>query len=333
MATTVGERIRIRRAELKITQKQLADMTGLSQGHISKLENNTYDISISQLRKIADVLEVNTYYLIDNAIMPTKDEIRDGHDVLDDLELLNDKMNFNDMLDLISVCKHTTFFKTPHYKPVLLLWKARALISLRRFKEGLACCLAALKNSQFLRDEVVIELYNAMGTAYQHLARIDDAMMYLQRAYELLVSTPQKVNPRVKRVVLYNIGYAYNSRQEYGIASKYLDQAQKVLETEMSSYMRVMGQILHVRGIHAYMSGDLKMALELTNNSLRYYNAIGHVYGSSESMNNLAFITKELGNVEESERRYRELIELFRKHPDKVSKSAIEEVRKEGYDV
>ena len=44
------------RAKLGITQKQLADKSGVSQANISKIENGSYRPSISILKRIADGL-------------------------------------------------------------------------------------------------------------------------------------------------------------------------------------------------------------------------------------------------------------------------------------
>lgn len=44
------------RTQLGITQKQLADKSGVSQANISKIENGSYRPSIATLKKIADGL-------------------------------------------------------------------------------------------------------------------------------------------------------------------------------------------------------------------------------------------------------------------------------------
>lgn len=45
------------RTKLGITQKQLAEKSGVSQSNISKIENGTYKPSITILKRIADALE------------------------------------------------------------------------------------------------------------------------------------------------------------------------------------------------------------------------------------------------------------------------------------
>ncbi len=44
------------REEKRMTQKDLADLTGIPQGHISRIENGNYNPSLAYLKRIADGL-------------------------------------------------------------------------------------------------------------------------------------------------------------------------------------------------------------------------------------------------------------------------------------
>jgi transcriptional regulator with XRE-family HTH domain len=59
---TVGERIRQRRLELGLTQRELAS-EGISYAYISRLEANARQPSIKALRKLAPKLGVSPYWL------------------------------------------------------------------------------------------------------------------------------------------------------------------------------------------------------------------------------------------------------------------------------
>lgn len=62
---TVGERIKLRRLELKLSQSELAAKAGYSdKSAISKLEHSENDITLKQVKRIADALEVSPSYLI-----------------------------------------------------------------------------------------------------------------------------------------------------------------------------------------------------------------------------------------------------------------------------
>lgn len=56
----IGDSIRARRKELKLTQSQLAKKAGTSQGYIADTENGNLDNpSLKKLKKIADALQIN----------------------------------------------------------------------------------------------------------------------------------------------------------------------------------------------------------------------------------------------------------------------------------
>lgn len=61
---TVGERIREVREEMRMTQDRLADLTGLSKGFLSDVENNKRNIGAQNLLKIANVLGASVDYLL-----------------------------------------------------------------------------------------------------------------------------------------------------------------------------------------------------------------------------------------------------------------------------
>ena len=57
MNVDVGHRIRIRRTVLRMTQGELADTLGISQNHLSNMENGNRTISTEMLDRIAEVLQ------------------------------------------------------------------------------------------------------------------------------------------------------------------------------------------------------------------------------------------------------------------------------------
>lgn len=57
MNVDVGHRIRIRRTVLKMTQGELAGTLGISQNHLSNMENGNRTISTEMLDRIAEVLQ------------------------------------------------------------------------------------------------------------------------------------------------------------------------------------------------------------------------------------------------------------------------------------
>lgn len=75
---TIGDRIRTRREELGLTQKELAERLGYkTKSSITKIEAGDNNLPITKVAKIAKALEVTESYLMgweDPSIVPT-----DGH--------------------------------------------------------------------------------------------------------------------------------------------------------------------------------------------------------------------------------------------------------------
>ena len=61
---TVGQRTRMRRQDLKITQQELAEGIGMSPQHISAIEQDKRAPSLPALAKLAEELGVTTDYLV-----------------------------------------------------------------------------------------------------------------------------------------------------------------------------------------------------------------------------------------------------------------------------
>lgn len=62
----VGERLRKRRKELRLTLKEVADSTHLTSSFLSQVENNKVNLSLNSLHLIADALDVPvTYFMAD----------------------------------------------------------------------------------------------------------------------------------------------------------------------------------------------------------------------------------------------------------------------------
>ena len=60
------------RKAVKITQEELAKKLGINRATLSKYENGTIDLSLSQLQKIAEALGVEVWDLLDAPPLPKK---------------------------------------------------------------------------------------------------------------------------------------------------------------------------------------------------------------------------------------------------------------------
>ena len=60
----IGENLRLLRAEKNISQNEVAEKPGLSQGYFSKIENNTKRLSVEQVFELSQILDCSTDAII-----------------------------------------------------------------------------------------------------------------------------------------------------------------------------------------------------------------------------------------------------------------------------
>lgn len=60
----IGERVRIRRKELKITQEKLAEMVDVSTSFIGHIERGTRKLSVETLFKVCKALDISADFLL-----------------------------------------------------------------------------------------------------------------------------------------------------------------------------------------------------------------------------------------------------------------------------
>ncbi len=65
MSTTLGQKIRNRRAELGLTQKELSEKSGISQPYISLLEKDRFNPSAVSVLKLSKALSMSMEELIE----------------------------------------------------------------------------------------------------------------------------------------------------------------------------------------------------------------------------------------------------------------------------
>ncbi len=70
---TLGDRVKIKREELKLSQEELAEKMGYkSKTSIHKIEQNITDLPLSKVEELSKVLRVSTSYLMGWEEEPTK---------------------------------------------------------------------------------------------------------------------------------------------------------------------------------------------------------------------------------------------------------------------
>lgn len=82
MKSSIGQRLKERRLELGITQKEVEKYTSLSSGNISCIENNQYKPSAEALIKLSEIYDCSTDWILKGSekdqnmfVVRTKDEV------------------------------------------------------------------------------------------------------------------------------------------------------------------------------------------------------------------------------------------------------------------
>lgn len=102
----VGKRIKSRRKQLGLTQKQLAELVELSEGSVSRYESGSIkDAPTQKLNDFAKALSIEVAWII--GFKPETDKFELAHDLIDKIQELDDKTAiktiniFNSFLTLI----------------------------------------------------------------------------------------------------------------------------------------------------------------------------------------------------------------------------------------
>jgi transcriptional regulator with XRE-family HTH domain len=82
----IGEKIRNTREDMDLSQYDMAKMIPMNQSNYSKIERGVQEPSMTQLRRICQILKLDPRYLLDLGIYETV--------TLEDIKLLNETKAF-----------------------------------------------------------------------------------------------------------------------------------------------------------------------------------------------------------------------------------------------
>lgn len=75
---TFGEKIRKAREERGYSQRDMADKIPMNQSNYSKLERNMQEPSLTQLRRLCEILSLDPHYLLGLPVIPAATDPRFG---------------------------------------------------------------------------------------------------------------------------------------------------------------------------------------------------------------------------------------------------------------
>lgn len=104
----VGKRIKSRRKQLGLTQKQLGELVGLSEGSVSRYESGSIkDAPTQKLNDFAKALSIEVAWII--GFKAETDKFQMAHDLVDRIQELDDETGVklinivNNFIDLLQV--------------------------------------------------------------------------------------------------------------------------------------------------------------------------------------------------------------------------------------
>ena len=109
----IGKRIKIQRIQREMTQEKLAELTGLSNPHISNVETGSTQVSLKSLIAIANALEITPDVLL-------CDNIRSGKHIFNNavMEAVDacDEVEIRIMADMVQALKRSIRYRKKYFK-------------------------------------------------------------------------------------------------------------------------------------------------------------------------------------------------------------------------
>ena len=75
---TFGEKIKTARERCGFSQRDMADKIPMNQSNYSKLERNMQEPSLTQLRRLCEILSLDPHYLLGLAVKEATEPVTDG---------------------------------------------------------------------------------------------------------------------------------------------------------------------------------------------------------------------------------------------------------------
>jgi transcriptional regulator with XRE-family HTH domain len=329
---SVGKIIRERRQAQGLTQKELAELVGITQGHLSRIEQGKIDISLSQLQCFETILKCS---LIDPPLNRSQQDTTQwfGISTLYELQALCDCGEYEDMLTVVNRALKADYFRSEENQLRLLYWQARAWHELYRLDEAGELYETLLERSKRLNDvHLTGTLLVQLGFLSQHFKEYERSIFYFEEAMKLQNEWPNlQHNTEFMHLLFYGLGCSYTYLNQLDKARFYLKKAVYYAELGIKSPMRQYASALYTVGAVEGLLGNTQEGLKYSKKSLEYFELINHLKGIIHAHNNIAYFYKLLGRLRESRKHYKRTVSMALKYPKYVSHMLRTELAKEGY--
>lgn len=208
MNETVGEKLKHIRKRLNISQEALAKNI-CTQSEISRIENNKNLPSYFILLNISKKLGVDIKYFL------SESHLREDYlnDVKQQLEVARRERNYELIDEIVRAEEKGTLFNKGENMRFLLWHKGIVQYHLNQDVDAaikiLLSCLSE-KNIENLFTEMDIHVLNSIGIIYRNEKEHNKAIMYLERAHEIIKELPSVKKSRISVKVVYNLSKLYS---------------------------------------------------------------------------------------------------------------------------
>lgn len=222
----IGKVIKEHRRNKKITQQELAKLSSISQGFISKIESGTHSIDFHLIEKIALFLEIDTRTFIHTDseqlhVERTNNFVNKAHKLLKNYQ-------YDEVNRLMLREKQVDYSINTSLKKAFLRLEGRtAFIQYKDLNEVLHFFQSALiipsKSLNDLTQDA--EIYTSLANCYAEQGNYSAAIENYQKSLTLLTQYSLTNHIRLKVRVLYNLAKSYREQSAFLKARTYIKEA------------------------------------------------------------------------------------------------------------
>lgn len=304
----IGRRVRTRRKQLRIKQSELAHRIGVYPSTLCRIENGQQLCDVETIIKIAEILSVNPFELIEV-------EYDFGQSTIEELSVLYKSRKYTDMLSVIRHAKGSDYFREPcnHYR--LKLWKSMALFRLKRYDESMGICerLMGVANDGIHR----VMIFIIAGGNQLALSNAKLALQFFERAQGIMNVSNQIVRPHeVQKYIDYSLGLVHKTMDNRDKAIRHLKRSYAMLESDIGYQMDHLADVQFQLAEIAIKQGEWESAIQYARESLRSYEYIGNVVRQVRLHRTLTRIYEQLSNQERAAYHREQFESICRTHPN-----------------
>ncbi|MDF2556798.1 MAG: hypothetical protein K0R71_626 [Bacillales bacterium] len=271
----IGNEIKQKRKNKKITQKILANRAGISQSFISKIESGIHSIDFHLIEKIAIFLEIDTRGFI---YKETEQQLTERTiNFVNKTDRLLKNYQYDEVKRLMLKEKRVDYSNNISLQKAFLRLEGRtAFIENRELDEVIHYFQSALDMHSVTQCDLTqdVENYASLANCYADCRNFIKAIEYYQKALTLLNQYSLYNKVRLKIRVLYNLAKSYREQLAFSKAYTYIEEA-----ISLSIENENMGILHHLYYQKAMILNQMKLlpeCIKMLDKSSHYAHEMGY---------------------------------------------------------